>query len=333
MCFWLLLVAAIAEETPSEVKSDAPTDPDIKEILGKKIGEDEASSKVDPENKTSTAKQGEKAVGKVEDDPGPDLMEDSEEVEKLADDTPASNETETDEQVFLPEEGSAEKEHSNSLAIFFVLSVLILCVFLVHFALQLKCHYIPESLAIVFLGAIIGLSMKILPVEDLKKVESFSPTMFFLVLLPPIIFESGYNLHKGNHLVSRYFNCNCSLHMSKKKCHDFVSGNFFTNIGSILLFAIPGTIISALVVGGGIFLLGQAEVVYTLDFIESFAFGSLISAVDPVATLAIFQALDVDPVLNMLVRNITTSYGVKSIDVKNLRKILNYYYKYLAGFW
>merc|ERR1719150_2356162 len=41
--------------------------------------------------------------------------------------------------------------------------------------------------------------------------------------------------------------------------------------------------------------------VYSLDFVQSFAFGSLISAVDPVATLAIFQALDVDPVLNMLV--------------------------------
>lgn len=34
---------------------------------------------------------------------------------------------------------------------------------------------------------------------------------------------------------------------------------------------------------------------------SSFAFGSLISAVDPVATLAIFHALDVDPTLNMLV--------------------------------
>lgn len=34
---------------------------------------------------------------------------------------------------------------------------------------------------------------------------------------------------------------------------------------------------------------------------ESFAFGSLISAVDPVATVAIFHAIDVDPVLNMLV--------------------------------
>ncbi|XP_077908072.1 sodium/hydrogen exchanger 8 isoform X3 [Ictidomys tridecemlineatus] len=33
----------------------------------------------------------------------------------------------------------------------------------------------------------------------------------------------------------------------------------------------------------------------------SFAFGSLISAVDPVATIAIFNALHVDPVLNMLV--------------------------------
>ena len=43
--------------------------------------------------------------------------------------------------------------------------------------------------------------------------------------------------------------------------------------------------------------------VYPLSFVESFAFGSLISAVDPVATLAIFQALDVEPVLNMLVRN------------------------------
>ena len=40
---------------------------------------------------------------------------------------------------------------------------------------------------------------------------------------------------------------------------------------------------------------------YQLNMIESFAFGSLISAVDPVATLAIFQALDVDPILYMLV--------------------------------
>jgi sodium/hydrogen exchanger 8 len=48
-------------------------------------------------------------------------------------------------------------------------------------------------------------------------------------------------------------------------------------------------------------LLGIADVAYRLNFVESFAFGSMISAVDPVATIAIFHALDVDPVLNCLV--------------------------------
>jgi len=107
-----------------------------------------------------------------------------------------------------------------------------------------------------------------------KKEEAFSPTTFFLLILPPIIFESGYNLHKGN---------------------------FFQNLGSIMIFAIFGTLLSAIVIGTGIWVLGLADVAYRLDMVESFAFGSLISAVDPVATLAIFSALDVDPVLNMLV--------------------------------
>jgi sodium/hydrogen exchanger 8 len=98
--------------------------------------------------------------------------------------------------------------------------------------------------------------------------------MFFFILLPPIIFESGYNLHKGN---------------------------FFQNIGSILVFAIFGTLISAFVMGTGIYLLGKIHLTYALDAREAFAFGSLVSAVDPVATLAIFNALDIDPVLYMLV--------------------------------
>lgn len=177
----------------------------------------------------------------------------------------------------LPEKSSAEDEHNSSMAIFFVLCILALGILLIHLMLQTGFSYLPESVVIVFLGALIGMIINLMSINNIsnwRKEEAFSPTAFFLVLLPPIIFESGYNLHKGN---------------------------FFQNIGSILLFAIVGTAISAFVIGAGIYLLGLAQVVYKLSFVESFAFGSLISAVDPVATVAIFHALDVDPVLNMLV--------------------------------
>lgn len=35
------------------------------------------------------------------------------------------------------------------------------CIFLIHVILQYKFHYIPESLAVVFLGALIGLCTKL----------------------------------------------------------------------------------------------------------------------------------------------------------------------------
>ncbi|XP_011504417.1 PREDICTED: sodium/hydrogen exchanger 8 [Ceratosolen solmsi marchali] len=177
----------------------------------------------------------------------------------------------------LPDKGSAEDEHNSSMSIFFVLCVLALGILLIHLMLQTNFQYLPESVVIVFLGGAIGMFINLMSHQNIanwKKEETFSPTAFFLVLLPPIIFESGYNLHKGN---------------------------FFQNIGSIMVFAIFGTAISAFVIGAGIYLLGLAQVAYKLSFVESFAFGSLISAVDPVATVAIFHALDVDPVLNMLV--------------------------------
>ena len=45
----------------------------------------------------------------------------------------------------------------------------------------------------------------------------------------------------------------------------------------------------------------QSGLIYRLSALESFAFGSLLSAVDPVVTLAIFQALKVDLQLYMQV--------------------------------
>uniref|UniRef100_A0A3B3RT22 Sodium/hydrogen exchanger n=1 Tax=Paramormyrops kingsleyae TaxID=1676925 RepID=A0A3B3RT22_9TELE len=164
-----------------------------------------------------------------------------------------------------------EEEQSSGMTIFFSLLVIGICIILVHLLIKFKLHFLPESVAVVSLGILMGGIIKIIEFQELanwKEEEMFRPNMFFLLLLPPIIFESGYSLHKGN---------------------------FFQNIGSITLFAVIGTAVSAFIVGGGIYFLGQ--VMYLIPF----AFGSLISAVDPVATIAIFNALNVDPVLNMLV--------------------------------
>ncbi|XP_061760366.1 sodium/hydrogen exchanger 8 isoform X1 [Nerophis ophidion] len=180
----------------------------------------------------------------------------------------------------LPEQTGVkaqEEEQSSGLTIFFSLLVIGICIILVHLLIKFKLHFLPESVAVVSLGILMGGFIKIIEFQELanwKEEEMFRPNMFFLLLLPPIIFESGYSLHKGN---------------------------FFQNIGSITLFAVIGTAISAFIVGGGIYFLGQADVIYKMTMTDSFAFGSLISAVDPVATIAIFNALNVDPVLNMLV--------------------------------
>ena len=93
--------------------------------------------------------------------------------------------------------------------------------------------------------------LQVITHSNLQTEESFPPKMFFLVLLPPIMFESGYNLHKVRSS-SNYFSYGLTFIFVL-----FEKGNFFQNIGTILVFAIFGTVISAVVVGSGVFLLGK----------------------------------------------------------------------------
>uniref|UniRef100_A0A672U3Z6 Sodium/hydrogen exchanger n=1 Tax=Strigops habroptila TaxID=2489341 RepID=A0A672U3Z6_STRHB len=102
---------------------------------------------------------------------------------------------------------------------------------------------------------------------------TFDPSIFFNILLPPIIFHAGYSL---------------------KKRH------FFRNLGSILTYAFLGTAISCIIIGlimygfvKAMVHIGQLKG-WEFHFTDCLFFGSLMSATDPVTVLAIFHELHVD---------------------------------------
>ncbi|CAF3426268.1 unnamed protein product [Rotaria sp. Silwood1] len=176
-------------------------------------------------------------------------------------------------------------ELSSSTQIFLLLILLIICVLIIHLLIRKRFNYLPESVAIIYIGGIFGLVIKLYN-QWMSKTNETSTTivqtsspllnsnLFFMLFLPPIIFEQGYHLHKGN---------------------------FFRNLGTISTFAIFGTTINALVTGVGLYLLGIINLSYKLPWRECFIIGSLNSAIDPVAILSIFQVLNVDQLLYMLV--------------------------------
>lgn len=132
---------------------------------------------------------------------------------------------------------------------------------------------VPESCMLILLGTMVG---GIAHVTHSDYVPNFSPDLFFLFLLPPIILESAYSLHDSA---------------------------FFSNIGTILLFAVLGTIINAFTIGPSLYFLNNIGAIGLpdLNLLECLVFSSLISAVDPVAVLAIFQEVGVNKVLYFLV--------------------------------
>lgn len=150
-------------------------------------------------------------------------------------------------------------ELSSSAQIFFLLVLLIICVLVIHLLIRKRFNYLPESVAIIYIGGIFGLFIKIYNQWISKDqqsastiVQTSSPllnsNLFFMLFLPPIIFEQGYHLHKGN---------------------------FFRNLGTISTFAIFGTTINALVTGAGLYLLGAVNLSHQLPWRECFVIGSL----------------------------------------------------------
>lgn len=151
---------------------------------------------------------------------------------------------------------------------------------------------LPESSLLIVVGVIIGL---ILYSSTKLHVSPLTPNTFFFYMLPPIILDAGYFM--PNRL-------------------------FFDNIGTILLMAVVGTIFNVATIGenysinietinetnfkstgGSLYFCGLAGVYGDIEtpILDVFLFASLISAVDPVAVLAVFEEIHVNEILYIVV--------------------------------
>ncbi|KAF0698958.1 Aste57867_10449 [Aphanomyces stellatus] len=132
-----------------------------------------------------------------------------------------------------------------------------------------RCTLLSKSGLALLFGGLVGFGIAS-HAPDVAVHLNFDHSFFFDVLLPPIIYEAGFSVERTT---------------------------FFRNFGAILTTAIWGTLVSACVTGLVLYAASAHACIPPLDWTETFLFGALLSAVDPVATLACFQKVSVPPVL------------------------------------
>lgn len=111
---------------------------------------------------------------------------------------------------------------------------------------------------------------------DEKSPPAMKTDVFFLYLLPPIVLDAGYFMP---------------------------TRPFFENLGTIFWYAVVGTLWNSIGIGLSLFGICQIEAFGLSDItlLQNLLFGSLISAVDPVAVLAVFENIHVNEQLYILV--------------------------------
>ncbi|XP_028583780.2 sodium/hydrogen exchanger 4 [Podarcis muralis] len=134
-------------------------------------------------------------------------------------------------------------------------------------------HFMPESCLHIAMGILVG---GIIFATDHKSPPVMTTNIYFLYLLPPIILEGGYFMP---------------------------TRPFFENFGSILWWSSMGSLINAF--GIGVSLYGICRItafgLEDINLLDSLLFGSVISAVDPTAVLAVFEEMSVNEQLYMMI--------------------------------
>ncbi|XP_056157564.1 sodium/hydrogen exchanger 2-like [Lampris incognitus] len=133
--------------------------------------------------------------------------------------------------------------------------------------------WIPESCLLIAIGLIVGAIMHSVKEEPPAVLDS---NVFFLYMLPPIVLDNGYFMP---------------------------TRPFFENVGTVLWYAVVGTLWNSVGIGLSLYAICQIEVfgVQDINLQENLLFASIISAVDPVAVLTVFQDIGVNEQLYIVI--------------------------------
>ncbi|XP_010279028.1 PREDICTED: sodium/hydrogen exchanger 1-like [Nelumbo nucifera] len=182
-----------------------------------------------------------------------------------------------------------------ALTLFFTL----LCACIVIGHLLEENRWANESFTALLLGLCSGVVVLLVTKGKNSHILSFSEELFFIYLLPPIIFNAGFQV--------------------KKK-------QFFRNFSIILLFGALGTLISFCIISLGAFLLFKRIGVSSLKLQDYLAVGAILSATDSVCTLQVLNQ-DETPLLYSLVfgegvvndaTSIVLFNAVQTLDFSNI---------------
>lgn len=84
----------------------------------------------------------------------------------------------------------------SSWALFIQVALLILALFVSYYLQLKKIQAVHETVVSIFGGMSVGLIIRVAAGDYLQNLVSFDYKIFFNVLLPPIILNSGYELHQ-----------------------------------------------------------------------------------------------------------------------------------------
>jgi len=162
---------------------------------------------------------------------------------------------------------NCQEPQLDSFKLFGIVAVLVLCGLAKsinrHFT---KLKWIPDAAACIFVGATVGGILRIFRKDLIQNNMAFDNDLFLHILLPPIIFQSAITIDKRA---------------------------FRRDLFPILFLATLGTLFSALTIGYIANFLASLGNSTSLPMVDAMVFGSLISSIDPVATLGILSSVGV----------------------------------------